>query len=358
MGLLEKVNTGNKFRYLNLNDLNTCYDYYKGFATKLVENFSPANNTFNRKEIKILDFDYLWESSVNAGSVEGVTKDCIEINEGTILQLYGLFYKLNTRMMTVKLSQEIMDITEINSTIIFENESEPARPIKCRMILSDNIMLNNIAEYMAMFAIKFIIAHEIGHAFNGHTKYYLETRDKIAQDNSPDRLDDLYLDLQTMEMDADSFAICRVIDDIVNIYNSNDKILDILKDPKDIFKLLIYSVHGIFYIFREGDKGNYRQKEHPPSFMREALILDSMKAYFKQYIKIEISEEYFTKNLPVIEKQFCQADNADNEKYIKYLENFGKEAAIHAKRIMDNYSKKVSSIIKSESRLPIEKIDY
>lgn len=349
---LDKGNTQNKFRFFDQN--MKCYEYYQKYAMSLIDKLKPENNPFNTKNIKQLNFNYLWDESVNAGSLENEYKDDITVNEGTIIEMYNLFYKLNTRTNTLELSKTLMPCIELRCKIYYSNSNILKREIEAEMILSDDIIRNNLAEYMAMFAIKFIISHEIGHAYNGHTKYYLETREKIKKVKD----DRLFLDLQTMEMDADSFAICRVCDEIIWLLNKNDKIFSLLKNQNDIFKLLVYVIHGVFYILRDMDIINYKGKEHPPSIVREILTMAAMKEHLKKQYGMHIQNQSLAEISTEAERKISVADNKNYNEYIKYVKMFSPKINEIAEEIMENFRNNVSSKIKPESRLPIECIDY
>ncbi|NFL34503.1 hypothetical protein FDB64_05335 [Clostridium botulinum] len=356
---IEKGNTNNVFRYLNTDDLNTCYNYYQKFAETLINKLKPKNNLFNKKSIKQLDFSYLWEKKINAGSLEMEKTDRITINEGAIIKIYNFFYKLNTRENTINTIIPLESCKEINASITYTNHKEQnAEPIITEMILSDNKQRNNIAEYMAMFTIKFLIAHEIGHAFNGHTSYYLEVRRKIIDSKEKgENLEKLYLDLQTMEYDADVFAANRLVDEIRNLFITNDKILSIIKKEKDIFQMLKYSIHGLFYLFRDYDTQNYRIKEHPPALVRECMVLDSIMWAFKKNYMYTLDQEELI-NIAEIEKNIWIAEKKNDEKYNQYLKIFTNEAANYSNEINNNWKEHICCKIKPESRLPIEGIDY
>ncbi|WP_018306941.1 hypothetical protein [Desulfitobacterium hafniense] len=246
-------------------------------------------------------------------------------------------------------------------TRVYHNECKPEEPIISQIIFSDNVILNNISEYMAMCAIKFLIAHEIGHIFNGHTKYYKDVRNqikRIEENGGKDltKLNQLYLDLQTMEMDADAFAICRLIDEVIDLFITKDKILELLKTPSDVIKLLIYAIHGIFYLCKDTDQVNYMKKEHPPSLIRESLIYEAMIGYFSKKYNLDVSA-VLANNLGTIDRHFYYVDNASNSQFMKYLDEFAEEADTYAEKIMNNYWEKVSLILEADARLPIEKKD-
>ncbi|HBJ1654610.1 hypothetical protein [Clostridium botulinum] len=358
MKYIEKSNTMNEFRYLNLEDQNSCYDYYKTYAKKLIERLKPENNLYNSKSEKMFNFDYKWDDCVNAGSIELKELDMIRINEGTILKLYNLFYKLNTHANIIELAYEPKSCTEIRSRIIYTNHKESDKKIEAEMAFSDDVIRNNIAEYMAMFAIKWVIAHEIGHAFNGHTNYYQEIRKKIQNTNNDKDKEELFLELQTMEMDADTFAINRVVDEVMNLYKNNDKILLFLKNQKDLLRLVILSIHGVFFLFRDNDNYEDAKVEHPSTFVRECFTLDSMKESLSKNYCFNISHDYLMQDIAEIEKTMNILFPKNNELYLSYIKNKTCEIKECVERIQNNFKNSTKYKIKNEARLPVEGIDY
>lgn len=232
------------------------------------------------------------------------------------------------------------------------------------MIYSDSIVSNNIAEYMSMFAIKFLVSHEMGHLYNGHSELYLATREAIKNEKlkykpSDDILQSSYLDLQTMEWDADCFGICRVIDEVMHMYRNNDKILSYFKEPVDLLRLVAYSIHCIFIRFRNIDTKSYKYKEHPPSLVREASIFDAIIHHLIKQYKYDCPKEVLFEKIASIESSYFKScGENDDSSYIDYLKKFTIEARNHASQLCDNYFDKLVHLIKPRARVPVEGIDY
>lgn len=353
----EKGNTMNEFRY-NFQEPDVCFDYYRKYTNLLIEELQPKNNKFNLKSIKQLNFNYLWDDSVNAGSREFKELDMISVNEGTIYKLYGLFYKLNTKKDIIELTHKTKSRTPINTKIFYENDKIDDKPMEIEIVFSDDKNSNSIAEYMAMFAIKWIIAHEVGHAFNGHTAYYSEVRKKIQSEKNEEEIAKLFLDLQSMEMDADAFAVNRIIDVAMDLYKKDDKIFKLLKNKQDILKLIICSVHAIFFIFRNCDVYDCMKTEHPPTFIRECLVLGAMKQGLLKKYNVIVDDDYMMNDIGKIENLICDIEGKKNEDYINYINNFHQEIKKYMTRIQSNFKNNIIYKINDESRLPIEGIDY
>lgn len=355
---IQKGDTGNPFRFFNMNDISACYKFYEEFARGIINVLQPEINPYNQKDIKQLNFTYKWDNHVNAGALER-EYDIITVNEGTIIKIYGFFYRLVNRVSPFPpLAGELKPHVLIENRITFDNSQFPQISISEELVLSDDPRRNNLAEFLSMFAIKWIIAHEIGHVYNGHTKYYLETRNKIKQLDpikDSEELKQCYLDLQTMEMDADTFASNRIMEEALALHDTC-KSLD-LQNPLDFLKLPVFAIHGVFYIFRDYRTKDSFNREHPPTFIRESMSMGAAKAALESH-GIYKTDDFFTSDIGKLDQMICYAYKSNNDRFIDYVKTFGYDAAEWAELLKENYFERVSHIIKAESRLPIEGIDY
>lgn len=354
-----KGDTGNPFRFFNMKDISACYRFYEEFARGIINVLQPESNPYNQKDIKQLNFRYKWDDQVNAGALER-EYDQITVNEGTIIKIYGFFYRLVNRVSPFPpLSGELKPHVLIENKVTFDNPQFPQVSISDELVLSDDPRRNNLAEFLSMFAIKWIIAHEIGHVYNGHTKYYLEMKKKIAQLNPAKddaQIKQCYLDLQTMEMDADTFASNRIMEEALALYGTDKKLVS-LENPSDFLKIPIFAIHGVFYLFRDYRTKNSFNISHPPAFVREAMAMGAAKAALESH-KILKTDEFFTSDIGKLDQMICCANGSNNDRFLDYVKTFCNDAAEWAEMLNENYFKRVSHIIKPESRLPIEGLDY
>lgn len=307
-----------------------------------------------------MGFSYEWKKTLNAGSREYSDKDSIEINEGSIQKIYAFFYTIMARGKILGREKEEHHIIHMN--LISHNSIK--EDIVVPIFFCGSADRNNIAEYMARFAIEFLIGHEIGHAYNGHTKYYSSIIKQLSKEMYRDEKERLILDLQTLEMDADAYGINRVLEQAVGLIENSDKIIQILKQKESIFELVCYAVHGLFYILREehgyNDIEKYKEKLHPPKFVRECLIYGSLNKHLK-FINTKNNTKYLYNfmgnHIGSIEHNICDAMEYNNAEYIQFIKENSQVMQEHVIKIEKNWEK-VAQIIKQESRLPIEGIDY
>jgi len=365
---LKRGKTGNEFSYYcfcpDEQELQSCYAFYENWAKSMYEYFNSANNDFNKTQGRKLEFSYTWDDSINASAKEEGNHDIISVNEGTILNAYNLFCNLTTKSNPIPLCVELPPRTMFDTNIIHTNPERPDETIHAKMVYSDNPICNNIGEHMAMFTIKFMIAHEMGHLLNAHSDLHVAICNKINEEKKKglmwnESLNALYLDLQTLEFDADCFAICRVIDEVVVYIQRNDSLISILKHPHDLLKMVAYSIHGFFYLRRDMDSENYRISEHPPSLIREACVFDVIEAHLRKHYKYDCDKNLLFDDLPRVEQLLNSTNGLDGSlEYSSYLQSFGGKAGVHAKKLQENYYTRISHMLKTNAKVPIEGIDY
>ena len=350
---MKKGDTGNPFRYFIFNQKLTCYDFYENFAQQLVRNLQPEYNPYNHKEVKKLNFKYCWNINVNASSIENEYEDSITLNEGAVIKIYSFFYKLINSVPLFQLDVEIPPYVLIENNATFDKNGHNS--FNEKFVLSDNPILNNLAEYLSMFSIKYLIAHEVGHAFNGHSIYYNQVR-RMIQESSGSQLRQCYLDLQTMEMDADAFASTRIMEEAFLFYKSDINKLH-LANKVDIFKMPIYAIHCLYYIFRDYRTWEEFCEEHPPAFVRESMSLGAAKATLDNH-SILFGNDFYIGDIVKLDECICSAYKTSNDRFREYMKEFGRDAGKWAQMLSENYINRVSHKIKSESRLPLEGLDY
>ncbi|WP_349944479.1 hypothetical protein ABFV83_13225 [Lacrimispora sp. BS-2] len=350
---MKKGDTGNPFKYFNFDQKLTCYDFYEDFARQLVGYLQPECNPYNYKKVKEFNFKYCWNINVNASSIENEYDDSITLNEGAVIKIYSFFYKLINSVSLFQLDVEIPPyiLIEINSSFHKKAHS----PFYEKFVLSDNSILNNLAEYLSMFSIKYLIAHEVGHAFGGHSIYYNHIP-RMIKESTGSQLYQCYLDLQTMETDADTFASTRIMEEAFLFYKSDKNKLH-LANKVDILKMPIYAIHCLHYIFRDYRTWKDFNKEHPPAFVRESMSLGAAKATLDNH-SILFSDEFYIGDIAKLDDCICTAYKTSNDRFQEYVKTFGKEAGKWAQMLSENYKNRVSYKIKSESRLPVEGLDY
>ena len=70
------------------------------------------------------------------------------------------------------------------------------------------------------------------------------------------------------------------------------------------------------------------------------------------------TDELILSDIEKLDQMICCANKSNNDRFIEYVKTFGNDAVEWTDLLRENYFKKVARIIKAESRLPIEGLDY
>lgn len=230
--------------------------------------------------------------------------------------------------------------------------------------MSTSLRKNNIAEYLAKFAIEIIVAHEIGHLYNGHTEYYFTLQQELNSGISEKRREQCLLDLRTLEYDADAYAVNRVLEEVVYLIECQDKILNLLESKEKVLDLLMHAIHGLCFLMRieESERiDKNAELDHPHPIIREICMISALKQHFKKMKEIKnIGYEYdFEKSIVIqkAESTMCAIKHRDSGELKEIFQNKF-EILQNGCNEFDLNWKRVAKYIKASSRLPIEGIDY
>lgn len=187
--------------------------------------------------------------------------------------------------------------------------------------LSERIEDNIIAEYIAMLAVKFIIAHEIGHILNGHLLYRNARGETTIEFNMTDSgsSDLSTISLQCMEIDADSFAVCEMVSTIEKELLCDEKLLSIVQSKDEIYKLAGCAVQCVFYLIGKlqntWEMNTPEQYTHPPAKTRVNLLLDVCRGV----ISDDNKWENIMKGCVIAERNLNDYFGVGNQSIDKYI---------------------------------------
>lgn len=145
-------------------------------------------------------FDYVENFEVNAFAFESDNLDFVGVYVGAIVTIYSFFGSLLAYprfLMSVgnPLAEEEWKSETFDPRQLYRQPKDAAR--------------RSFAHLIATIAIDFLFAHEIGHLMNGHVKFIGKRKGLpfLAEFDSTHKAPAEYLTRQTLEMDADSFAV-------------------------------------------------------------------------------------------------------------------------------------------------------
>lgn len=225
------------------------------------------------------------------------------------------------------------------------------------MYISDDPIRNNLAEFLSMYAVKFIVAHEFSHVYGGHTKYYKEVASKKDAEIKKIKSDKIkvlkyYLDIQAMELDADTFAATRIVMEALSMFK--EKKIDIhLDNNANFLKIPFLAMHGVYFILRDKWENDGEDQEHPSTYIREEAAIGAGISALEQYEE-SVDHELILASLTEFEK----IKGAEKDGFAEYVQKNCVLLHESAEKLRSIFLDRIAPIIKPESRMPIEGIDY
>ena len=204
----------------------------------------------------------------------------IIIFEGALLSIYKFASILSCIYRTVDMKNKASNVKYHDFQINISTDT--GVKMDTSIIVSNSIEENIITDYIAMIALKMIIAHEIGHLLGGHIQYRKkqgEERIAFSMSNISSSVDNEIL--QVMEIDADQFSACQIMTILENDLVNDERLKSILSEQKQVYRLVGSAIQCVFYLI--GIKNNFwktqtpSQYTHPPACTRINLFLDIMR---------------------------------------------------------------------------------
>lgn len=205
------------------------------------------------------------------------------------------------------------------------------------------------SQFLTSTAMKFLFLHEYGHIANGHLdlKFSLDKSTSFYEINNFKHTDTISaLDLQTLEMDADCYAVCKGIIEILDLNKNCDSISEpFIKDffgslDKCIY-LWVFAVYTFFRIFgfRKCSVCELESYTHPPIGLRQHFVITTLDAFFdknKIAFRSELLETW-KKTIIGVEKAFEEISEQgyDVSQFRFAMKN---EVFEHGRKIMRNWN--------------------
>lgn len=275
----------------------------------------------NNFDLRKFEFYFRDDSSVNACADYDKQSDydILKVNTGTIIEIIALmktafaqrnilcnFGNANEEKNAIYIGKHIYRNNK--HELIFSTQNTIVDP--CR---------ENLSFYVALMAMRFVFAHEVGHIVNGHTRLmkdmYMNSKIYMRMEKS-NNIAQYCLDRRTLEMDADAAAATSSIDNILMLYNQEKAELEDMQiyDIEDLLELWGFSIACVFLLFELGCKTNYDLKSYYlPNDARYLLVIDAARHTLLSYnrnkvmsytVDVEIYDRAVAKGLIEAEKLF------------------------------------------------------
>lgn len=325
------------------------FEYYRTRAIKYIE--SGRNHESLIKSLPNIHFDFIDSPDFNA--VAAKTNDgfyFIGINAGSVVVLYDLFFRMLSNPLV--LNDIGNSSLETKNTPTIRNYYLDASLLVTygdidynayQMAIPNDHVRQVYARHLVDVAVDFLIAHELTHIINGHLDY-IQTRfgtNIYEERNIKTISEDDILTIQTLEMDADSLAVCKGLANAVKRHLGEQSVSEDRKEfyvdfDRTIFNwsIAILTLTRIMVessIYRSIDS---KPKTHPHPRIRQTMILATVDEYLKTYypkqyelfskdiygelaISVEMTYKYITGNIIDGEEYLRAIDNS--EKYVPRL---------------------------------------
>lgn len=326
-----------KNEYFNLSSLapNSFPAIYKKFSENFIAEIHKNKNIKFEREF---EFKFLKNSGIEAYADCSKKSDYIHISIGTVMKIHDLFYKL------------------FSNPKVFSGIGNHAKEFDKRILDFKPFIKNKTIQYCApndkerfkwaqvcsMIAMEFIILHEIGHHINGHC--LLGKEYKYSK-----------LDKQTIEMDADSFAVSMSIQS--KFIFDTEKYTELQLSRVEFIELWIYIIHIVFLFisstdifipkFREGM--NYLPRRIR-SLLSSKISMDIHNIYFPN--STYDFNKIFNKMAIVADMDFHSTFNISKSDE-EIISNYSSEMVEHLENINKNWDEYLRDRLEPYSRVDL-----
>ncbi|MGG7177436.1 hypothetical protein ACQPU1_07595 [Clostridium paraputrificum] len=260
------------------------YDYYREYAEYIVGLLNMQNKGDNKSNA--FEFGYRDYPSVNGSSYCEDNVDKVQISRGVIERSYELFNNFITCIPDLKNFNK-NNLSKGIKYVIQLGEKYGHTTYDLNVQIPKDKEQKEIAILLVSMAVKFVILHEIGHIYNGHTLYLNRIRD-VGRDIGD-------LEMLTMDMDADAFAITRLVNEIISkfIEIEKGKKLYLVTYKYSLIQILSISIFGVLQlIYSDYKSAELTGKRQLPIEVRIVKALGCIKINIENLNLFGIDEEY------------------------------------------------------------------
>jgi hypothetical protein len=239
-------------------------------------------------------FDFINCFSLNASARNYKGEFFIGINIGT----YGIIAELfNKSLANGELLKNIGNAnieSKIKSELSFKfNETDLTHESQLIPIIPIDPVRKAYADLYTGMAMEFLMLHELGHVIRGHCAYienkYKTSWNEFQVIDSGGTTEDL-LNRQTMEMDADRFAVNTAINILEThlknpgLFSINPLLTDVYNNSETHFLHWIFAIYTFFRIcgFEDFDSHKMESVYHPPATVRVLIIMTIISVMFRE----------------------------------------------------------------------------
>lgn len=311
-----------------------------------------------------ISFKFCNERMINAWtSLLDNGKDRLVINTGMITDIFSL---MKTAFSQTDIFENIGDSKKENNIIIDGYFNEKDFSIRFSGTPNDQLR-EEISTYAALFALRFVLTHELGHILNGHTAYlkkiYMNSQIGMREEKRV-ATNEYCLDRRTMEMDADAAAASASFDNVAMLYHEhfNEVPINYLKRKEEIFEIWAFSICSIFMLFESMATTNYDENGYYlPNKARFFMVMSAAYEAAKSYTKHNIVPELKDKQEVIFKEVYRGVSEAEYLFLKKKIKFSWKKEFIErdntyfnfSKEVLNNWDNKLKNKLEKYARAPL-----
>ena len=211
---------GGLFNYQKINSTDYI-EYMLGVFRDIIQLYAPEEKGLPIPHINIID-----NSNLNAVVSKGSLGYHIGFNAGTFFLIKDIFGRM---MASPNVLVKFGDTSKEETSKLYNAQITDFNILNLASELPDPVVPENytrfaISDYLATIALVFLVRHEYAHIIMGHIDYLTGEANTFAIEEKEREItntkDSFSMLLQTLEMDADSFAVNSATEDIIRLSSS------------------------------------------------------------------------------------------------------------------------------------------
>jgi len=334
-------------------------DYEQIQHPEVIQNLIIGCNEFirwikqDRPELPDVYINIINSDKLNAAATKYKNEYLIGISGSTIILISDLFFRMTANPNVLK------DFGNIdNESVLEKTFNAQITTIKLLDLTSDVIAIPNdksrqiLAFFLTNTVFKFLIAHEYGHIVDGHCDFFNNKINDFTINEFPNgkpKLDPLIS--QALELDADLFAVTKVIIELEALLQNIEYVEDIYQPFYKNFETNLFLITYSMYTFHrmsgmtKYDEVDLKTISHPPASIRHGIALAQIgKMYEYKHrnetdligLKEKIS---YIMNLAMYEVETAFAAISEQPLSFDYLNFAGSDMAInHVSLILEQWN--------------------
>jgi hypothetical protein len=237
-------------------------------------------------------FDYVENRAINAVAFEAERHEFVGIWVGAMASIYSFFGCLLAD------PHFLPTIGDISAEAQFEEASDE---VAWLIRTPNDPARKSYAHLLSTLAVEFLFRHELGHLMNGHVKLLGQRHlsNFIVEFEEPGAHGLSSLERQTLEMDADSFAVGIGMATVLGRLSEPDRIFpqhwrQWYSSPRQALYTWLLSINVLFHLLYNGpvNLDDLESKPHPPPAIRMLMVESTVYEFLRMQSRDDLLAEF------------------------------------------------------------------